>query len=80
MESSVYRRTAKTHSRKRDSVLSINPESLDNLGEVKGTKEAIEMLNTGFSKAFNRTFIDTVIDYGKQGVQVNLSTVYCIII
>ena len=52
-------------------MLSINPENLENLGEAKGTQEAIDMLNKNFSKVFNRTFTDTMIDHGKQGVQVH---------
>ena len=55
-------------------MLSINPENLKNLGEAKETQKAIDMLNTNFSKVFNRTFTDTMIDHGKQGVQVNIST------
>ena len=42
-------------------VLTVNTGSLETLGELNGTKEAITMLNESFNEAFNKDFIDSRI-------------------
>ena len=47
----------------------INTEELQNLGTKHGTIKTLAEVNTAFSNIFNTTFTESVIQYGKQGIQ-----------
>ena len=52
-----------------EAVLTINTANLQDYEKKQGTVRVLSEVNAAFSQAFNTTFTDALVRYGKQGVQ-----------
>ena len=51
-------------------VVTINKKILEDIGKADGTKQAITVLNQAFKETFEKTFVESMVKLGGQGVQV----------